>query len=289
MARLRPAPFHEPLAERLSRARNAGVSLYWLGQAGFVIDAGGRRIVIDPYLSDTLAAKYAGTAFPHQRMMPAPILPEQLGAVDLVLVTHHHTDHMDGETLKALADRLRQLQFVVPKAAMDLAIERIGVAEKRLICVDAGDDLNIHDIGIHVLRAAHETLERDARGNHRFLGYGLAFPDCRIVHSGDTVPFDGQEQELRDFAPDVALLPVNGRSPELAEAGFAGNLMLDEAVGLCERVGIGSMIAHHYGMFAFNTAAPERIDALAKQTPIQLIRAKMHEELHIAPAEPKWQ
>src|SRR4051794_26795821 len=111
MARLRALPFAESLAERLAGPRNASVSLYWLGQAGFVINCGDRRIVIDPYLSDTLAAKYAATAFPHQRMMPAPVLQEELGQVDLVLVTHQHTDHMDGETLKALAARLPDLRF----------------------------------------------------------------------------------------------------------------------------------------------------------------------------------
>ena len=37
-------------------------SLYWLGQAGFVLDIGAHRLLIDPYLSDSLAAKYAGTA-----------------------------------------------------------------------------------------------------------------------------------------------------------------------------------------------------------------------------------
>ena len=31
-----------------------GASATGLGQAGFVIDGGGRRVVIDPYLSDAL-------------------------------------------------------------------------------------------------------------------------------------------------------------------------------------------------------------------------------------------
>ena len=88
MARLIAAPFAEGLTERMRAPRVPGVTFYWLGQAGFVIDAGPHRLLIDPYLSDTLAAKYAGTAYPHERMMAAPISPGELGHVDLVLVTH---------------------------------------------------------------------------------------------------------------------------------------------------------------------------------------------------------
>jgi hypothetical protein len=58
--------FEGPLAQRPTAAASSmGITLYWLGQAGFVIQAGGRRLVIDPYLSDTLAEKYEGTATPH--------------------------------------------------------------------------------------------------------------------------------------------------------------------------------------------------------------------------------
>ena len=37
----------------------------WLGQAGFLIRWREFRLVIDPYLSDSLATKYRGTRFPH--------------------------------------------------------------------------------------------------------------------------------------------------------------------------------------------------------------------------------
>jgi L-ascorbate metabolism protein UlaG (beta-lactamase superfamily) len=48
-------------------------------------------------------------------------------------------------------------------------------------------------------------------------------PDGAIWHSGDCVPFDGLVEEVASLAPDVALLPVNGRRPKLAAAGIMGN------------------------------------------------------------------
>ncbi|CAN7599953.1 MBL fold metallo-hydrolase [Rhizobium sp. LjRoot254] len=274
MVTLRTIPFDERLAGKLAKGPGDGVSLHWLGQAGFVIDAHGRRIVIDPYLSDSLAVKYRDTAFSHQRMASAPLTADQLGPVDLVFCTHHHTDHMDGETLNLLASRLPRLNFVVPAASHELAQQRIGVDAGRLIEVDAGDRKRIGNLELHVMRAAHETVERDDNGRHRFLGYGLGFGNVRIFHSGDTISFDGQDKEIKAFAPDLALLPVNGRSEILRTSGFAGNMTLAEAIALCDRCGIGAMIAHHYGMFAFNTITPDEIDNAAEQAPVTLHRAR---------------
>lgn len=281
MARFRPIPFSGPLAGRLAAGPGDGLSLYWLGQAGFVIDAHGRRHVIDPYLSDTLAAKYRDTAFSHARMAPAPLSADELGHVDLVFCTHHHTDHMDGETLRRLAERLPELRFVVPAASRELAIERTGAGEERLVPVDAGEFRQFEGLGLHVMRAAHEAIERDEDGRHRFLGYGLDFGDARIFHSGDTIPFAGQDEEVTAFAPDLALLPVNGRSETLRAAGFAGNFTLSEALALCGRCGVPAMIAHHFDMFAFNTIAPAEIDAAMAAAPTTLLRARYGTEFRL--------
>ncbi len=269
------AAFSGPLAEQLACELPKATRLFWLGQAGFVLDIGGWRIAIDPYLSNTLAAKYAGTAYPHERMMNVPVDPNELGAVDLVLCTHHHTDHMDPGTLAPLAGRLPSLRFVVPAASVALARERAGVGDNRLIAVDAGESIEpFPGLVLRAVRAAHETLERDARGRHRFLGYGVSCAGLTIYHSGDCIPFDGQREEIAAITPDLALLPVNGRSPALLRAGIPGNFGVEEALGLCVGARIPAMIAHHYGMFAFNTVEPAQIDAVLAAAPLASTRAR---------------
>jgi L-ascorbate metabolism protein UlaG (beta-lactamase superfamily) len=272
---LTAAPFTGPLAERLRGAPADGVRLYWLGQAGFVIEAAGRRLVIDPYLSDTLAAKYAATAYSHVRMAPPPVDPDGLGAVDFVLSTHHHTDHMDPGALAPLARRLPSLRFGVPAAALALARERTAVDTSRLIGFDAGDAFALEaGVSVRAVRAAHETLERDEQGQCRFLGYVIETPGARIYHSGDCAPFDGLVEEVAALRPDIALLPVNGRSAALRQAGFAGNFTLEEALRLCRDMGAPNLICHHYGMFAFNTVDPSTIDAAAAAAGFRVERAK---------------
>jgi L-ascorbate metabolism protein UlaG (beta-lactamase superfamily) len=270
-------PFREPLAERLkARASDSGATLFWLGQAGFLIEAAGRRIVVDPYLSDSLAEKYRGSATPHERMMAAPIGVPELAPVDLVLVTHHHTDHMDAATLRPLAAHSPDARIVVPAASLEKARAALG-GSAPIVAVDARDVLEpLPGVRVTAIRAAHETLERDEAGRHRFLGYGIEAGGVRIVHSGDTIPFDGQDEEVAGLRAHLALLPVNGRSTALRERGIAGNLTLEEAVALARRCGIPALIAHHYGMFAFNTADPEAIDrASAAETALRLERARL--------------
>src|SRR4051812_33269774 len=73
--------------------------LWWLGQSGFLMQCHGRHVLFDPYLSDSLTRKYAGTDKPHVRISERVVAPERLDFIDVVTSTHGHTDHLDGETL----------------------------------------------------------------------------------------------------------------------------------------------------------------------------------------------
>lgn len=276
-ARLIETVFDGPLAERLSGPAAEGVRFYWLGQAGFVLEMGGRRLVVDPYLSDSLAEKYRGTKRPHIRMMPPPIPPDSLNRVDLVLSTHAHTDHMDPGTLPPLLRANPQAKLVVPHAVLSQALDRSSVAEERLILVDAGQTIEAFPgLSVTATRAAHETMETDSEGHHRFLGYVFAVAGLRIWHSGDCIPFDGLIEEVAPYAPDIALLPVNGRRPELSDNGVPGNFTSDEAISIADAIGARYLVAHHYGLFDFNTESPANIDAAAASSSgTDVLRAKI--------------
>lgn len=237
-------------------AAEAGVDevrVAWLGQAGFVMRMGGLRIVIDPYLSNSLAVKYAGKLFPHTRMMPAPIEPQALRDIDLVLCTHRHTDHMDPGTLPAIASNNPQCRFVIPAAESEHAW-RIGVPRDRTFAVDAGVRLTVGaSLQLHVVASAHEQMERDDEGRHRFLGFVMQTPTCTLYHSGDTIPYDGLADTLAPWGIDVALLPCNGRDAYRREHGVPGNMSLNEAIALCRTLRVPWLVPHHFGMFAFNT------------------------------------
>ena len=269
---------HVQLASRSVAPAPGVVTLYWLGQAGFVVDSMYGRFVIDPYLSDSLAHKYRGTRYPHVRMMPIPIAPEHIAGIDYVLCTHRHTDHMDPSTLQPMAQAQPNLQFVVPEASLVEAQKRCGVGLDRLIPANFGRKLSLHQgVNVHVIASAHEELSTDAWGNSEWLGYVLEVDGLRIYHSGDCVPYPGLVQQLRELKIDVALLPVNGRDLDRLGNGVPGNFTLNEAIDIAVEAGIPHLIGHHHGLFDFSTIAPQDIDAqipIAAQRGLQLIRAR---------------
>lgn len=270
-----------PLADPNGLASKTGAALWWLGQAGFLLAQGGLRIVIDPYLSNSLAEKYRGKPFPHERMMPPPIAPEALRDVDWLLCTHSHTDHMDRDTIRPLLAANPKAHVLAPRAERAKAMER-GVPEARLHLIDAGESLDLGGVLVTATPSAHEDLKITASG-HLYLGYALTGGGVTVWHAGDTVPHSGLVSAVRPLEVDLALLPVNGRDAARAANGVPGNLTLEEAVDLTDSIGAGVMLGHHFGLFEFNTLdlveGAARLARLSPRAEVQLVRTAVEYRL----------
>jgi L-ascorbate metabolism protein UlaG (beta-lactamase superfamily) len=255
----RQTTFAGALADDLAASAQAGVAFWWLGQAGFAFRSGNLRLMIDPYLSDSLAEKYRGRPLAHERLMPPPIAPEAVRGMDWCLCSHAHSDHMDPATLPILAARNPGCRFVAPRAEVQAALAR-GVPEARLVPVNAGEHVDLgNGQAVEAVASAHEELATDAAGQHRYLGYVLRLGGIGFYHSGDCVPYPGLAERLRGAGVSVALLPVNGRDAARTKAGIIGNFSFREAADLCREARIPWLVAHHVGLFAFNTVPEETL------------------------------
>lgn len=201
---------------RQSQSNSDQLHLWWLGQSGFLIQWQGRHLLLDPYLSDSLTHKYAQTDKPHIRMTERVLAPERLDFVDVVTSSHNHTDHLDGETLIPLIQANPALPLIIPAANRTFVAERLGCDPAWPIGVDAGQSVTIPPFTLTGVPAAHEQLEQDEAGRHKFLGYILQCGPWTLYHSGDTVLYEGIVETLRRWAIDIALLPINGRAPNVA-------------------------------------------------------------------------
>jgi L-ascorbate metabolism protein UlaG (beta-lactamase superfamily) len=240
------------------RAATGPLDLWWLGQSGFLVAWQGRHLLLDPYLSDSLTRKYAGTDKPHVRMTERVVDPAKLDLVDVVTGSHAHTDHLDPDTLRALPHP----ELVAPAAHRGLVAERSG---RTPVGIDDGETIDAAGFTITAVPAAHEQLERDAAGRMLHLGYVIRCGSFAMYHAGDTVRYDGMAERVRAAAPggvDVAMLPINGRAPERR---VAGNLDGAEAAAVALEIGARLAIPMHFDMFTFNTASPDEFVAACRR------------------------
>lgn len=246
--------------------------LWWLGQSGFLLKWGGRHLLLDPYLSDSLTTKYAATDKPHVRMTERVIDPARLDFIDIVTSSHSHTDHLDPDTLKPLFAVNPGLKMVAPESERALSAARAGIDSARPIGMDDGTTVRIGDVEFTGIAAAHEDLKRDAGGRCVFLGYVIRFGSVSVWHSGDTVLYDGLAERLRPHRIDIAIAPINGSRPERR---VAGNMEGPEAARLARGIGARLVIPCHYEMFEFNTVAPDAFEAAAREAgqPFRTLRA----------------
>lgn len=228
--------------------------LWWLGQSGFLLQWKGKRVLIDPYLSDSLTKKYATTEKPHIRMTERVINPNLLQRISIVTSSHNHTDHLDAETLLPVLQNNPDITFVIPEANREFVVERIKCSTEFPVGLNDKESITIGEFTLHGIPAKHNEIERDENGNSRFLGYVIEFGGNSIYHSGDTLWFDDMVDLLKPFSPDVAILPINGNNPERK---VAGNLDALEAAQLGKAINAGCVIPCHYDMFTFNTADPD--------------------------------
>lgn len=225
--------------------------LWWLGQSGFLLQWFGKRVLIDPYLSDSLTKKYEHTDKPHVRMSERVIDPSLLTGISIISSSHNHTDHLDADTLLPIIHNNPESVCIIPEANRAFVADRMKWDASFPIGLNDGQSVTAGEFTFHGIPAKHNEIDRDDKGNCRYMGYVVTFGKHTIYHSGDTLWFDDLVDLLRPFALDVAILPINGNDPSRK---VAGNLDCREAAELGKATGAKCVIPCHYDMFAFNTA-----------------------------------
>ena len=119
----------------------------------------------------------------------------------------------------------------------------IGLTDRQSVTID--------EFTFHGIPAKHNEIERDEKGNCKYMGYVIEFGGYTIYHSGDTLWFDEMVDLLKPFTVDVAILPINGNNPEEKSPEIS---IVKKQLMLGKAINASCVIPCHYDMFTFNTA-----------------------------------
>ena len=210
-------------------------ALWALGEAGYLLRSGGKTVVIDPYLSDSVGAANAD----FKRVFPTPVPPEEL-RVDIYIVTHDHLDHLDQETIRPYRHK-STTRFVAPRLACR-TLRELGIPGWSIVKLDSGEETAIDGVairGVYAVPTEPKVIDT--------AGYRVTFPNGRNVnHTADTAWSPLLMQTLPQA--EVLLVCINGKW---------GNLGVAEAVELTVRLSPRYAIPMHYDLMALNSENPQ--------------------------------
>lgn len=190
--------------------------------------------------------------------------------MEVCLITHDHSDHLDEEALPVLAGLNPGAQFMAPAVCLE-RLQELGIGKERLAAALPGQAAEpAHGLKVYPVAAAHEELERDEQGNPKYVGYILELNGVTLYHAGDTVLFPELVEEMGSRTIDLALLPINGRDYYRNRRHIVGNMNYREAAEFAATSGFETVVPLHYDLFAGNAENPGYfVDYLYRHFPEQ--------------------
>lgn len=192
-----------------------GLKLWWLGNAGFAIRYNEILMFIDPVIEvkdeSNQALSEIGLKLNHE----LPLRATDVERADIILLTHHHTDHTAPKTLSIL--KKTDALFICPKICQH-TLDRIGVNRAKVKTVNYGQRITYKGVSVKPVRAVHGGCHGDVDSLlpnfERGSGYLVRVGNHSIFHPGDTVLLE-EHYELNDV--EILLLPICRHSRTLAK------------------------------------------------------------------------
>jgi L-ascorbate metabolism protein UlaG (beta-lactamase superfamily) len=182
----------------------AALAVTWLGHSTALVEIDGYRVLTDPVWGDRCSP--SRTVGP-ERMHRPPIPLESLPALDAIVISHDHYDHLDIDTILALA-RSQWAPFVVP-LGVGAHLREWGIPDERVIELDWNEQTKIDELTLICTPARHFSGRFLNRFNTLWASWVIIGPSHRAYFGGDTGYTKSFADIGADHGPfDVTLLPV---------------------------------------------------------------------------------
>lgn len=242
-------------------------SVWWLGHASMLLRLGGRYVLIDPVLSERASPL---SFYGPKRRTPPPLAVGQLPAVDAVLISHNHYDHLDRRTVRQLARRFPRAEFIVPLGLKRwFRRYRLNVYE-----LDWWQSVSLGELTAYATPARHWSMRTLwDRNRSLWCGWVIHHPALRFYFSGDS----GYSERLAEIGHrlgpfDMAALPIGAYAPRW----FMQEQHMDpqQSVTLYRQLNQPRAIPIHWGVFEL---ADESLDEPPHQLNLALSEAGLEQ------------
>lgn len=154
--------------------------LVWFGHSSFFLQLDGVKILVDPVFSGKASPLPWGVeAYKGSDIYTADDMP----AIDYMLLSHDHYDHLDYETVKALQSKVK---YVVCGLGAGAHYERWGYTRKQIIEKDWGGKLDVKPgFAIYTENTHHDGGRGFKSSQALWLSFFIQSPDMNIYYSGD--------------------------------------------------------------------------------------------------------
>ena len=240
---------------RLAQRQQAPV-ITWLGHVSMLLQVAGLNVLIDPTLCG-----FAGPLgrFGAPRRVPAPLAPEDLPPIDVVIFSHNHYDHLDNATVRKLLRRFPQVQFMVP-LGMKRWLEKRGAHFVEEL--DWWEERQFGELTLSAVPARHWSMRTPwDRNQSLWCGWVVSHPLLRFYFSGDSGysnQFEKIGQRLGPF--DLAAIPIGAYAPRWFMS--AQHMDPQQAVDVFSELRCHKAVPIHWGVFEL---ADESLDQPLKE------------------------
>jgi L-ascorbate metabolism protein UlaG (beta-lactamase superfamily) len=176
-------------------ATNGELAVTFIGHASFFVQIGGRSAIIDP--------NFARWLFVLKRLRRPGLRIAELPAIDVVLVTHAHFDHLHRPSLRAIVQNNLRTHgiapaIIIPAHVSDL-VSDLGFSE--IIELDWWKSSRVGNLSITHVPSRHWGA-RILKDSHRgYGGFVLKAGKHSVYHAGDTAYFTGFSEIGRAYNP----------------------------------------------------------------------------------------
>ena len=228
----------------VTEAVTEGIAVTYINHSTLLVQVGGLNILTDPIWAERASpVSFAGPKRVREPGMALSELPD----IDVVLISHNHYDHLDAETLLALAGQQETPPLVLSGLGNAGLYRELGLT--RFQDLDWNDSVDIGDTRITFVECRHRSGRGIGDQMKTLWGsFVMETPAGNIYFAGDTgysPHFRAQGETYGPFA--LAILPIGAYEPRWFMKDI--HLNPEEAVMAHEDLGSEFSVSMHFGVF----------------------------------------